>query len=399
MQGNKAVATKQDYYSLLGVERGASADEIKKAYRKLAMKYHPDRNPGNKEAESSFKEISEAYEVLSDTDKRRKYDQFGHEGMRSAFGPGGFDFSRDFTHASDLQDVLGSLFGEGGGIFEDIFGGGGRRRSAPGGAQRGNDLRFDLEIDLEEAVFGSQREVSLPIAGDCETCKGTGAKAGTNRESCKQCAGRGAVLSGGGFFQVQQTCPVCRGAGSIIKHPCGSCQGAGRVKRQTRLTLKVPKGVETGSRLRLSGKGEPGGRGGPAGDLYVIIHVRKHELFERQGDDLYCRVPVPFDVAVLGGEIEVPTVDGFAKLKLSPGTETGKTFRLRDKGVPSVDGHGRGDLHAQVIPEVPVRLNGRQKKALKEFQEAAEAGNYPDADKFRQQANLFFERKQSLSGN
>lgn len=394
------MATKKtDYYTLLGVERTASADEIKKAYRKLAMKYHPDKNPGNKEAEATFKEVSEAYEVLSDEDKRHKYDQFGHDGMRSAFGPGGFDFSRDFTHASDLQDILGSLFGgQGGGIFEDIFGGGGGRRRSSGGAQRGNDLRFDLEIDFEEAVFGSQREVSLPITAECETCHGTGAKAGTSRESCRQCAGHGAVLSGGGFFQVRQTCPVCGGEGSIVRSPCATCHGAGRKKQQTRLTLKVPKGVETGSRLRLSGKGESGARGGPAGDLYVIIHVRKHELFERQGDDLYCRVPVPFDVAALGGEIEVPTVDGFAKLKLAPGTETGKTFRLRGKGVPRVNGHGHGDLHAQVIPEVPVRLNGRQRKALKELQDAAEAGNYPDGDKFRQMAAQFFERKQGLGG-
>ncbi len=392
--------TKRDYYELLGVERSSSEDEIKKSYRKLAMKFHPDRNPGNKEAEESFKQVSEAYEVLSDADKRRKYDQFGHDGMKSQFGPGGFDFSRDFTHASDLQDILGSIFGgQGGGVFGDIFGGegGGRRRSS-GGAQQGSDLRFDLEIDLEEAVFGSQREVSLPIAAECETCHGSGAKAGTSRETCRHCAGRGAVIQGGGFFQVRQTCPVCNGEGTILKSPCATCHGAGRVKRQTRLTLKIPKGVETGSRLRLSSKGESGVRGGPAGDLYVIIHVRKHELFERQGDDLFCRVPVPFDVAALGGEIEVPTVDGYAKLKLAPGTETGKTFRLRSKGVPSVDGHGRGDLHVQVVPEVPVKLNGRQRKALKDMQDAAEAGNYPDAEKFRQQAEEFFVKKTGLEG-
>ncbi|MCE9616205.1 MAG: molecular chaperone DnaJ [Lentisphaerae bacterium] len=394
-------STRRDYYELLGVDRSASADEIKKAYRKLAMKHHPDRNPGNKEAESAFKEISEAYEVLSDENKRRQYDQYGHDGMKSTFGPGGFDFSRDFTHASDLQDILGSLFGgQGGSFFEDFFGGGaegGRRRSA-GGTQRGSDLRFDLEIDLEEAVFGSQRDVSLPIAGECETCHGTGAKAGTSRETCRHCAGRGAVLSGSGFFQVRQTCPVCGGEGTMLKSPCNACQGAGRIKRQTRLTLKVPKGVETGSRLRLAGKGESGARGGQAGDLYVIIHVRKHDLFERQGDDLFCRVSVPFDVAALGGDIEVPTVDGMAKLKLSPGTETGKTFRLRGKGVPSVDGYGRGDLHVQVLPEVPVKLNGRQKKALKEFQEAGALENYPEAQRFRGLAEQFYERKRAIEG-
>ena len=388
------MAAKRDYYELLGISRSASADEIKKAYRRLAMKLHPDKNPGDKEAEAQFKELSEAYEVLSDANRRQKYDQYGHEGVKSAFGPGGFDFSRDFTHASDVQDILGSLFGEGGGLFEDLFSGG-RRRSA-GGTQRGSDLRFDLEVDLEEAIFGSQREVALPMAVECETCHGSGAASGTGRENCRHCGGRGAVLSGGGFFQVRQTCPVCGGEGSLVKHPCTGCQGAGRVKKQTRLTLKIPRGVETGSRLRLAGKGESGARGGPAGDLYVIIHVRKHDLFERQGDDLLCRVPVSFDMAALGGEIEVPTVDGFAKLKIAPGTENGKTFRLRGKGVPSVEGHGHGDLHVQIVAEVPVKLNSNQKKALHEFQAATAAENYPEAEEHRTAAERFYERKRAI---
>ncbi len=393
------MATKRDYYELLGVARTATADEIKKSYRKLAMKYHPDRNPGDKQAEAAFKEISEAYEVLSDADKRQKYDRFGHEGMKSAFGPGGFDFSRDFTHASDLQDILGSLFGEGGGgIFSELFGGGGggggRRR--PGGPQRGSDLRFDLEIDLEEAVFGSQREVALPMTVDCATCNGTGAKTGTGRESCRHCGGRGFVISGGGFFQVRQTCPVCGGEGQMVKHPCGTCHGSGRVKEQKRLTLKIPRGVDTGSRLRLTGKGEGGGRGGPAGDLYVIIHVRKHDLFERQGDDLICRVFLPFDIAALGGDIQVPTIDGYAKLRISPGTEGGRTFRLRGKGMPSVDGYGHGDLHVQVMPEVPVKLSSRQKKALKEFQEGSVESNYPEAERQQKLAEQFYERKRTI---
>jgi molecular chaperone DnaJ len=394
------VAAKRDYYELLGVPRTASADEVKKAYRKLAMKYHPDRNPDDKEAETRFKEVSEAYEVLSDPNKRRQYDQYGHEGIKSAFGPGGFDFERHFTHASDLQDILGSLgslFGEGGGFFEDIFGGGRGRRSS-GGGQRGSDLRFDLEIDLEEAVFGSQRDIVLPMAVECEQCGGSGAMKGSGRESCRQCGGHGFVLAGGGFFQVRQTCPVCGGEGSIIRKPCDVCQGVGRVKQQRRMTLKIPKGVETGSRLRLAGKGEGGVRGGGAGDLYVIIHVRRHELFERQGNDLYCRVPVPFDVAALGGEVQVPTVDGFAKLKLAPGTENGKTFRLRGKGVPSVDGYGQGDLHAQIIAEVPAKLNGRQKKALREFQETSEPSNYPGVKHFAELAEQFFERKNAIKG-
>lgn len=396
------MASKRDYYELLGVARDASAEEIKKAYRKMAMKYHPDRNPNNKEAEAQFKEISEAYEVLSDANKRQNYDRFGHEGMKSAFGPGGFDFSRDFTHGQDLQDILGSFFGQGGGggIFEEIFGGGGggggggRRRS--GGPQRGSDLRFDLEIDLEEAIFGSQREVALPMAAECGTCNGTGAKAGTGRETCRHCSGRGFVISGGGFFQVRQTCPVCGGEGQMVKNPCGTCQGSGRVKEQKRLTLRIPKGVDTGSRLRLSGKGEGGARGGPAGDLYVIIHVRQHDLFERQGDDLHCRIPVPFDIAALGGEIEIPTVDGLAKLKIAAGTEAGKVFRLRGKGMPSVDGYGHGDLHVEVVPEVPAHLNSRQKKALKEFQEASAPSNYPETVRVQQVAEQFFERKRAI---
>jgi molecular chaperone DnaJ len=399
------MAGKQDYYELLGVARDASADHIKKAYRKLAMKYHPDQNQGNTEAEEKFKGISEAYEVLSDAKKRQQYDQYGHEGMKSTFGPGGFDFSRDFTHVSDLQDILGSIFGDGGGgMFSDFFGGGGgggggRRRQSADGPRQGSDLRFDLDVDLEEAVFGSEREITLPLNVDCGDCKGTGAASGSGRETCKQCGGHGHVLSGGGFFQVRQACPICRGEGAVITKPCKGCGGAGRVKQRKRLTLKIPKGIETGSRLRLSGKGEGGGRGGPAGDLYVIMNVREHELFERSGDDLYCRVPVPFEVAALGGEIAVPTVDGMAKLKLSPGTETGKTFRLRNKGVPSVDGYGRGDLHVQIVAEVPVKLSGHQKKVMKELLENGKDANYPSRSKFQKTADRFFERKKALEKN
>ena len=256
---------KRDYYEVLGIDRSASSDEIRKTYRKLAMQHHPDRNQGNKEAEAKFKELSEAYEVLSDDDKRRAYDQYGHEGLHSAFGPGGFDFSRDFTHMSDLQDILGGLFGGGGGggggIFDEFFGGGGRRRGSPTSAQGGADLRFDLEIDFEEAAFGSQREVTLPITEACATCSGSGIKPGTSAQSCKQCGGHGVVITTSGFFQVRQTCPVCAGSGQVVAHPCPTCRGPGRVKSQKRLTLKIPAGVETGSRLRLAGKGEGGLRG------------------------------------------------------------------------------------------------------------------------------------------
>ena len=389
------MANKKDYYELLGVSRTATVEEIKKAYRKQAMRWHPDKNAGDKKAEGKFKEISEAYEVLSDASKREQYDRFGHEGLRSAFGPGGFDFSRDFTHASDLQDILGSILGESGSLFEDFFGGGGRRSSRRG-PQQGADLRFDLEIDLEEVAFGSERQVTVPISEDCTVCKGSGMAAGKSRETCKHCGGRGAVVSGGGFFQVRQTCPVCGGAGSIVTHPCPSCEGSGRVRNQKRLTLRIPAGVDTGSRLRLTGKGEGGAGGGPAGDLYVVIHVRPHDLFQRQGADLYCDVPVPMEVAVLGDEIQVPTIDGYAKLRLTPGTELGKVFRLRGKGLPEVDSYDRGSLHVRIVPEVPVELSIRQRKLIEEFAALREASNYPQTQQFYQRVEAFFERKKAM---
>lgn len=389
------MASKQDYYELLGIGRGADAAEIKKAYRKLAMKYHPDKNPGDKEAEARFKDISEAYEVLSDPRKKEQYDRFGHDGMKSTFGPGGFDFARDFTHAADVQDILGSIFGDGGGFFDDLFGGG-RRRSRTG-PQRGADLRFDLEIDLEEAAFGSEREVTLPMDVECSKCNGSGVAAGARKETCKHCGGNGQVVTGGGFFQFRQTCPVCGGGGQVVTHPCSGCEGTGRTKSRKRLTMRIPSGVETGSRLRLTGKGEGGARGGPPGDLYVVLHVRAHDLFERRGDDLFCAVPVPFEDAALGGIIQVPTVDGYAKLKLSAGTESGKVFRLRGKGLPSVEGYGRGDLHVRVVAEVPSRLSSKQKKILKEFREESSDSNYPDREKFRERAEAFFERKAAMT--
>lgn len=388
------MATKEDYYKLLGVERSASAEEIKKAYRKLAMKYHPDRNPDDKEAEARFKAVSEAYEVLSDTQKRQQYDRFGHEGMKSSFGPGGFDFARDFTHTADLQDILGSIFGDGGG-FAEFFGGGGRRRTRTG-PRRGADLRFDLEVDLEEAAFGSEREIMLPVSEECEACSGSGVAAGSKRETCKHCGGQGAVLSGGGFFQVRQTCPVCGGAGTIVRNPCPKCGGSGRKKERKRLTLKIPRGVETGSRLRLAGKGEGGSRGGPAGDLYVVIHVAPHELFERRGDDLFCEVPISFETAALGGDIQVPTIDGYAKLKVSAGTPNGKQFRLRGKGIPNVEGYGRGDLHVKVVPQVPVKLNSKQKQALSDLQTHEAEANYPRIKTFHECAEQFYERKRAM---
>ena len=393
------MASKRDYYELLGIQRNATTDEIKKAYRKMAMKYHPDRNPGNAEAAEMFKEVSEAYEVLSDSAKKQRYDQYGHEGVKSAFGPGGFDFGRDFSHSSDFQDIFSSLFGGsgggGGGIFGDMFGGGQRRRSRDG-AQRGADLRFDLEIDLEEAIFGVERSIDIPITEACADCNGSGAAKGSSRESCRQCGGQGSVVSGGGFIQFQQTCPVCRGEGTIIRTPCKKCNGAGRIKVRRNLSLRIPAGVETGSRLRVTGKGEGGLRGGPAGDLYVVLHVRDHEIFERQGEDLACTIPVSPDIAALGGDIAVPTPDGVATLKLPHSTPNGKVFRLRGKGVRTVNGNGAGDLHVHIAIEVPDRLSGSQKRLLQSFAESCNEDNYPARARLQKQAEAFMARREAL---
>ncbi len=390
------MAAKRDYYEVLGIAKTASADEIKKAYRKLAMQYHPDRNPDNKEAETRFREVSEAYEVLSDAQKRQKYDQFGHEGMKSAFGPGGFDFGRDFTHMSDIEDILGNLFGGGEGVFGNMFGGGRGSRRSRTGEERGNDLRFDLEIDLEESVFGSEREIDLPVNDSCDVCQGTGAAAGAKREACRQCGGHGFVIAGGGFFQIRQTCPVCNGEGTMIRHPCQKCGGSGRMKARRKLTLRIPRGVETGSRLRLPGKGEGGLRGGGSGDLYVVLHVRDHDLFERQGDDLACTVPISPVDAALGGTVKVPTPEGFAEIRLPAGTPNGKVFRLRDKGVPNIEGHGTGDLNVRISIEVPARLNSKQRKLLEDFRAACETDNFPDAERMRKTADKFFAHRDAL---
>jgi len=388
---------KKDYYELLGVSRNASPEEIKKAYRKLAMQWHPDRNKNDPNAEQKFKEISEAYEVLSDPQKRQRYDQFGHEGVKSAFGPGGFDFSRDFTHISDLEDILGSFFGEGGGsLFDEFFGGGRRRSSRRENSQRGADLRFDLEIDLEEAAFGSERQLTLPINVECSECRGTGMAPGSKPERCKHCGGKGEVISGGGFFQIRQTCPICGGAGTVITRPCHNCNGMGRVKEKKKITLHIPAGVDTGSRLRLAGKGEGGIRGGAPGDLYIVIHVRPHEVFQRNGEDLMCDVPIPFEVAALGGDVKVPTLDGYAVIKVAAGTEGGKVFRLKGKGMPSLEGYSRGDLHVRLVPQVPINLNAKQKKLLGDFAEERENNNYPTIESFYKKTETFYEKKETI---
>jgi molecular chaperone DnaJ len=315
--------------------------------------------------------------------------------MKSAFGPDGFNFSRDFTHVADLQDLFGSLFGEGGGVFEDLFGGG--RRTSRTGPQQGADLRFDLEIEFEEAVFGAKKEISLSVAEQCSFCKGMGSEPGSVEESCRHCGGRGAVISASGFFQVRQTCPVCSGSGKMITKPCRECKGVGRQKNRKRLTLPIRPGVETGSRLRLAGQGEGGVRGGPAGDLYVLLHVKTSELFQREGAELLCEIPVPMHLAALGGEVPVPTLEGMVTLKVEAGTETGRIYRLRGKGVPSLDGHGRGDLHVRVVVEVPVRLDSRQKKVLKEFGDSCEASQFPMGQKSRELSDRFFKAKQELA--
>ncbi len=398
--------TKRDFYEVLGVGRSATADEIKKAYRKLAVQYHPDKNPGNVEAEEKFKEATEAYEVLSDSQKRQKYDQFGHQ----AFGPGsgGGGFGGGGFQGIDLEEALRTFmgaFGGGGGggrgsIFDDFFGGGmGGGRSDRGAANRGNDLRFDLEIDFEEAVFGSQRDLTFNVMDECAKCQGSGAAAGSKRETCPQCKGTGQTISSNGFFHVRQACSTCGGTGEILRNPCRECRGSGRVKARRTITVKIPAGVETGSRLRVAGKGESGTRGGPAGDLYVVLHVREHPLFKRRDEDIFVEVPVPFHVAAIGGEIEVPTIHGIAKLKIPAATESGKVFRLRGRGLKGVGTFGNGDQHCVVMVETPERLSGKQRKALEEFSRLLDDDNHPVRQKMNKRASEFYKRRDTLQKN
>lgn len=342
--------SKRDYYEVLGVVRNASEADIKKAYRRVAMKYHPDRNPDDPAAEEKFKEASEAYEILSDAQKRAAYDQFGHEGVAGAAGGGAGGFG-------SFSDIFGDVFG-------DIFGGGRSR----GGPRRGSDLQYTIELDLEEAVRGVTKKIKIPTLVSCEECDGSGAKPGTKPDKCGTCGGVGQVRMTQGFFQVQQTCPKCRGKGTIISDPCTSCHGAGRQEEVKTLSVKIPPGVDTGDRIRLSGEGEAGPAGGPAGDLYVQMMVREHDIFQRDGRNLYCEVPISIVDAALGGELEVPTLGGRVKLKVPPETQTGRLFRLRGKGVNSVRGGGPGDLLCRVVVETPVNLNARQKELLRDLQ-------------------------------
>ncbi|NKF49692.1 molecular chaperone DnaJ [Shewanella sp. WXL01] len=372
--------SKRDYYEVLGVGRDASEREIKKAYKRLAMKYHPDRNPGDKEAEVKFKETKEAYEILTDSDKKAAYDQFGHAGVDPNRGGGGFGGQGDF----------GDIFGD---VFGDIFGGG-RRGGGQRQAARGSDLRYNLELSLEEAVRGLTKELRIPTLATCDECDGSGAKKGTSATTCGTCHGQGQVQMRQGFFAVQQACPTCNGRGKIIKDPCKKCHGEGRVEKSKTLSVKIPAGVDTGDRIRLSGEGEAGEFGAPPGDLYVQVSVREHNIFTRDGNNLYCEVPISFSKAALGGEIEVPTLDGKVNLKIPAETQTGRMFRLRGKGVKSVRSHAVGDLLCKVVMETPVNLNEKQKELLREF-EATLTGkskkHSPKADGFFDGVKKFFQ--------
>jgi molecular chaperone DnaJ len=373
---------KRDYYDVLGVAKNASEDEIKKAYRKLAMKHHPDRNQGDrtKDSEEKFKEAKEAYEVLSDASKRAAYDRFGHAGVdpsAAGFGRGGPDGFGGFA------DAFGDIFG-------DIFGAGRGGRSA---VYRGADLRYGMELTLEQAAAGYASDIRVPSWDSCEACNGSGAKPGTSAKRCGTCGGSGNVRMTQGFFSIQQTCPTCHGSGSVIADPCAACGGAGRVKKNKVLEVNIPAGIDDGQRIRLSGKGEPGMNGGPPGDLYVEIHLKPHEIFQREGDDLHCEVPISFAAAALGGEVEVPTLGGKASITLPEGTQAGKTFRLRGKGIKGVRASYPGDLYCHVVIETPVRLTDKQKKLLREFDVSVREGgskHSPQAKGFVDRMKGFF---------
>ncbi|WP_151705237.1 molecular chaperone DnaJ [Nitrincola alkalilacustris] len=373
--------SKKDYYELLGVSRDSSDRDIKKAYRRLAMKYHPDRNPDNPEAEEKFKEFSEAYEVLSDAQKKAAYDQFGHAGVQGQ-GGGGF-------HGGGFEGNFSDIFGD---VFGDIFGGGGGQRRSS--VQRGADLRYNLDLSLEEAVRGCEKSLRVPTLVACDVCDGSGAKPGTSPRTCSTCGGVGQVRMQQGFFSVQQTCPTCHGRGKVIPDPCTACHGHGRVEKVKTLQVKIPAGVDTGDRIRLAGEGEAGGNGGPAGDLYVQVSVREHPIFQRDGKHLFCEVPISFVDAALGGELDVPTLDGRVKLKIPAETQSGKLFRLRGKGIAPVRGGSTGDLMVRAIVETPVNLNSRQKELLREFQDATEEGkgkHSPKRHGFFDSVKKFFE--------
>jgi molecular chaperone DnaJ len=372
--------SKRDYYQVLDVARTATEAEIKKAYRRLAMKFHPDRNPNDHEAEGRFKEVKEAYEVLCDAQKRPAYDQFGHAGV---------DASRGAGHGFDPRDAFGDIFGE---VFGDIFGGGRRGRS---GVYRGADLRYELELDLEQAVFGDSASIEFATLAECELCRGSGSAQGAKPAICETCRGAGQVRMQQGFFAVQQTCPRCQGRGQVITDPCTGCRGQGRVRKPKTLAVKVPAGVDTGDRIRLTGEGEAGRNGGPNGDLYVEVRVREHKIFERDGSHLSCEVPMSFSTATLGGSIEVPTLGGNATIKVPPETQSGRVFRLREKGIKPVRGGATGDLFCRVVVETPVNLTREQKDLLNRFEDSLKADasrHHPREESWLDGVKRFFAR-------
>jgi molecular chaperone DnaJ len=379
---------KDDYYELLGVQKGATAEEMKKAYRKKAVQFHPDKNPGNKAAEEMFKKVSHAYEVLSDPDKRAAYDRYGAAAFEGAGagaprGPGGM--GGGFHDPFDIfREVFGQQGGRGGGIFEEMFGGGGD------GGRDGSDLRYDLELTLEEAALGIEKEISFRKNVACEHCSGSGAEPGSKKVTCPTCRGAGQIRRSGGIITFTQTCPTCSGAGRKIERPCTVCRGEGRVAKTTKLNVRIPAGVDTGSRLRSSGNGEAGMAGGRSGDLYIVLSIKEHELFERQGEDLFCEIPIKFTLAVLGGTIEVPTLSGKASLKIPAGTQSGTTFRLRGKGMPSLRGGHHGDQLVRVHVEVPQSLSHEQRKLLEEFARVSGDANEPISRRFFDKAKKFF---------
>ncbi len=390
------MSAKRDYYEVLEVERGASAEDIKKSYRKLAVKYHPDKNPGDKAAEEKFKELGEAYEALSDPQKRGAYDQFGHAAfdprMRAGAGGAGQRGSAGGFH--DPFDIFREVFAGGGGggsIFEELFSDGQQRN--PTGPRRGSDLRYDLELDFEEAVLGCEKEITIAKLDQCDSCHGAGGEKGSSIKPCGTCGGRGQIVRSRGIFSVAQTCPDCDGAGQKIDKPCRTCRGTGRRERSSKIKLKIPPGVDNGARLRSAGNGESGVRGGPAGDLYVVLHVREHGLFSRDGDDLICEVPISFTQAALGADIEVPTMAGRTTVRMPSGTQHGTVFRIRGKGVANIQGHGTGDLLVRMQVEVPTKLSAEQRAKLVEFAELCKDDNvHDDATGFFTKAKGFFKK-------
>lgn len=371
--------SKRDYYEVLGVARDASEADLKAAFRKLAMKYHPDRNPGDDSAEHNFKELNEAYDVLKDGQKRAAYDRFGHAAFEhGGGGPGGPGFGNDF--ASTFAD-----------IFDDLFGAG-RGRARSGGRERGADLRYNMEVTLEEAYNGKTAQVRIPTSVTCEACSGTGAKAGTAPKQCRACGGSGRMRHQQGFFTLERTCPQCQGRGSVIEDPCKSCGGAGRVTRERTLSVNIPPGVEDGTRIRLAGEGEAGSRGGPAGDLYIFLSIQPHAFFQREGADLYCRAPISMVIAALGGEFQVPTIDGGrTKVRVPEGTQSGKRFRLQAKGMPVLRSKSFGDMYVQVVVETPQKLSKRQRELLQEFDAESSKDTHPESAGFFARVKDFFD--------